>query len=174
MNQLAALQVIVQSNHKDPDYLDGRIEEFLKTYRTFIETISDDSLASFRQATIEKLLEKPKNYSEDAKRYGNEIVQKTYLFDRRSILAKTVLPSIEKSDILEFYDKFVSASSSDRKKFSTYFYGKGRKFPPKSAPVPAGVEIIRDPTAFKRKMSLLPELTYDAVLANKKRSLAWN
>lgn len=53
--------MIVQSSHKDPVFLDGRIEEFLATYRQTIAEMSEEKLKTFVDAVIEKLLEKPKN-----------------------------------------------------------------------------------------------------------------
>ncbi len=53
--------MIVQSSHKDPIFLDGRIEDFLTTYRQSIAEMSEEKLQTFVDAVIEKLLEKPKN-----------------------------------------------------------------------------------------------------------------
>lgn len=53
--------MIVQSSHKDPIYLDGRIEDFFITYRSTIAEMSEEKLKTFVDAVIEKLLEKPKN-----------------------------------------------------------------------------------------------------------------
>ena len=56
-----AVSIIVQSSHKDPIYLDSRIEDFLSTYRQTLVDMSDDKYESFVNGVIEKLLEKPKN-----------------------------------------------------------------------------------------------------------------
>ncbi len=53
--------MIVQSSHKDPIFLDCRIEDFLTTYRQSIAEMSEEKLQTFVDAVIEKLLEKPKN-----------------------------------------------------------------------------------------------------------------
>ena len=62
LGRIEVLRFIVQSNHKDPDYLNSRIEDFLKTYRSeVIETMTEEFLAQNLSAVIENLLEPPKN-----------------------------------------------------------------------------------------------------------------
>ncbi len=56
-----AISFIVQSSHKDPVYLDSRIEEFLISYRKDLEAMEQEKLQTFIDAVCEKLLEKPKN-----------------------------------------------------------------------------------------------------------------
>jgi secreted Zn-dependent insulinase-like peptidase len=65
MRNISALRVIVQSSHKDPVHLDGRIEHFLHEYRaTVLETMTAEELQVNVQAVIETLTEKPKNLGE--------------------------------------------------------------------------------------------------------------
>lgn len=60
--QVLALHIIVQSSHKDPQYLDERIESFLELYRKhLLEECTAEQLQTHIHAVIEKLLEKPKN-----------------------------------------------------------------------------------------------------------------
>ena len=59
--QVLALHLIVQSSHKDADFLDGRVEDFLLQYRAQLAAISAEDLGANVNAVIEKLLEKPKN-----------------------------------------------------------------------------------------------------------------
>jgi insulysin len=58
---ILALSIIVQSSHKDPMFLDSRIEDFLLNYRETLVSMTNEKLQIFVQALVEKLLEKPKN-----------------------------------------------------------------------------------------------------------------
>jgi len=49
--------------------------------------IDDAAIDMFKQATIEKLLEQPKNLSEETGKLLDEIRLNTYLFDRKKQLA---------------------------------------------------------------------------------------
>lgn len=68
--------------------------------------------------------------------------------------------------VIAFFEQFVLASNPCRRKFSSYFYGKGRKYPSSSSVTSiAGskeVVVIKDPSAFKRTMPLMPELVFDS------------
>ena len=60
--QLLALHLIVQSSHKDADFLDQRVESFLLQYREQqLLTMAPEDLEANVAAVIEKLVEKPKN-----------------------------------------------------------------------------------------------------------------
>lgn len=59
--QYLALHLIVQSSHKDADYLDGRVEDFLLQYRAQLTSMPAEDFAANIAAVIEKLVEKPKN-----------------------------------------------------------------------------------------------------------------
>jgi insulysin len=63
VGQQLTQRIIIQSNSKDPHYLDQRTELFLQTYRATIENLSTDDFQSNVQAVVEQLLEKPKNLS---------------------------------------------------------------------------------------------------------------
>ena len=62
--QQLALHIIVQSSHKDADFLDGRVESFLVQYREQLAQISAEDFSANVNAVIEKLVEKPKNIDE--------------------------------------------------------------------------------------------------------------
>ena len=64
ISQLLALRVIVQSNHKDPEHLDDRIERFLVQYRETIVSMVSTEFQANVDAVREHLLEKPKNLNQ--------------------------------------------------------------------------------------------------------------
>lgn len=55
------MQLIVQSGHRGPAFLDDRVESFLGQYRTELAGYSEEMLGGFVEAVCEKLTEKPKN-----------------------------------------------------------------------------------------------------------------
>jgi secreted Zn-dependent insulinase-like peptidase len=61
IGQVLAVQLIVQSGHRGPAFLDDRVESFLAQYRTELAGYSEDVLGGFVEAVCEKLTEKPKN-----------------------------------------------------------------------------------------------------------------
>ena len=61
IGQVLAVQLIVQSGHRGPAFLDDRVESFLAQYRTELAGYSEDVLGGFVEAVCKKLTEKPKN-----------------------------------------------------------------------------------------------------------------
>jgi insulysin len=62
VGEIECLRVVVQSNHKDPVYLDQRVELFLQSYfDNVILTMTDEFLQTNINAVIENLLEPVKN-----------------------------------------------------------------------------------------------------------------
>lgn len=55
---------MVQSNSRDPLYLNDRIESFLSEFYDTLQKFTDEEFENNRQAVIKNLLEKPKNINE--------------------------------------------------------------------------------------------------------------
>ena len=165
VGHLSGLQFIVQSSHKDPAYLDERIEVFLEGFRKKLGLFTEEELKTNIQAVIEKLLEKPKNLDSESGNYWEEIKSNLYLFDRKERLAN-YLRNVKLSDCTEFFDRYISAHSAERRKSSSQLYGKGTKYPKATATaIDTGAKkivIIKSPTEFKRSMTLEPLRTFNA------------
>lgn len=153
--------MIVQSSHKDPVYLDERIESFLLGFRVKLAALTEKELSDNILAVREKLVEKAKNLDQESTRYWNEIKNETYLFDRKEQLS-SYLTSATLSDCLLFFDKYFAQQSGDRRKCSSQFFGKGTRYP-KATSLDKNVVIISDPSAFKRTMTLLPVEKFEVV-----------
>ena len=156
---LCGLQMIVQSSHKDPAYLDTRIELFLESFRATLGAFTEEELKTNIQAVIEKLLEKPKNLDQESMRHWEEIKNAFYLFDRKERLAKH-LRNVKLSDCTEFFDLYIAAQSGERRKVSSQLFGKGSKYPKSEAGT--NRVIVKNPIEFKRAMSLEPMCTFSA------------
>lgn len=117
-NGVQGLRFIIQSD-KAPTYLDTRIENFLITMQERIEKMEDEEFEKFKDALAVQRLEKPKKLSAQAMKYWSEIISQQYNFDRE-ITEVAFLRTITKQQILEFYEKLISASAKGRHKLSVY------------------------------------------------------
>lgn len=176
--QYLSLHIIVQSSHKDADYLDNRIEAFLHAYREQLIGLSEETFKENVTAVIEKLVEKPKNIEEviaffswtmcttsallklfnfvkECDQLWTEVSNGMYWFGRKPTLAKALRSgAVTQSSLLLFFDEFVGACSPLRRKFSSQFYGKGKRY---VNPVGSGaVEVVEEPVEFRRAHSLMP------------------
>ena len=71
-----------------------------------------------------------------------------YWFQRRTTLAALLRSgAVTVDSLLQFFDTYVSAASAQRTKFSSQFYGQGKRYV-KSAD--AAVQKVSDPNDFKR------------------------
>lgn len=167
MGQQVGLHLVVQSNHKDPEYLDGRVDAFISSFLDEFTNessptyIDDKALAEFKQATIEKLLEQPKNMNEETQQLMEEIRQNTYLFDRKETLA-TRLKAIAETELRQIVIAFLRKYILDANtvcKFKSMFYGSKHSYT--KIENSADITIIRDPVVFKQSMKLLPYTSYE-------------
>lgn len=127
------LRVLVQSE-RDPVYVESRIETFLESLKELIEEMPEDDFERHKQSLIAKREEKPKNLSEESRRYWQRIADKYYEFGKwKTDVAE--LKKITKADLLEFTMKWVHPSSPSRRKLSVHMRSqfKGAKFDPASA-----------------------------------------
>ena len=155
-----AIHIIVQSNHKDPQYLDERIEDFLISFKELLLQYTPEMVQENILAVKDRLLEKPKNLNEGSRNYWSEIKARTYLFGREKLLAEALTPLTLK-DIIEFYDTYL-LSSAARQKFSSQCYGAKTRYPSEvSSPGNVPTILIDEPNKFKRNQSMrsLPLLT---------------
>ncbi len=146
MESYFGIHIIVQSNHKSPDYLNERIESFLLSFR---DKLTEEAISMNIAAVCDSLLEKPKNMEQDSQSFWNEVANKSYIFDRKPKLVQHLKSKVQLSDVLMFYDRYVLTSTT-RKKFSSQFYGAGTSFPDVT---PSSAIIVEDPAHFKECMS---------------------
>ncbi|NQU66072.1 MAG: insulinase family protein, partial [SAR324 cluster bacterium] len=75
---------IIQSNVKDPVFVQSRIENFIKSFTQQLDRFSDTEFMKYKEALIAKRLETPKNLQEETHRFWQEISSGSYDFDRRN------------------------------------------------------------------------------------------
>lgn len=145
MESYFGIHIIVQSNHKSPEYLNERIELFLQSFR---DKLTEEALSMNIAAVCDSMLEKPKNMEQDSQSFWNEVANKSYIFDRKLRLVHHLKSKVQLSDVLMFYDRYVLTSTT-RRKFSSQFYGAGTNFPDG---IPTSTVVIEDPAQFKECM----------------------
>ncbi|WWC92904.1 uncharacterized protein L201_007866 [Kwoniella dendrophila CBS 6074] len=125
--------VIVQSE-KSTEFVENRIESFLNGLKQTISDMTDDEFEKHKQSLIQKKSEKPKNLSEESKRFWGRVKDRYYEFSKRENDVEA-LKKITKSDILELYNGFITTDSDKRSKLSIHLKSqyKGIKFNPQSA-----------------------------------------
>lgn len=93
----------IQSDVKDPNYLLNRIDIFLYEFRKKLNSLD---LETYKVALKENFKEKYINLSEEFSYNVNEVYMEEYKFNRKELLYKLV-EQIKKSDIMDFYDKYI-------------------------------------------------------------------
>jgi insulysin len=158
IGDLLSVQVIIQSNHKDPPYLDQSIETFLINYREKLISLTQDELDTNKKSVCDELLEKYKNLNNETSAHWEEIKSGTYFFDRNKEIASYISNNITLNEVIEFYDSLFSYSSTTRRKMSSQFFGKNCKYPLQNvSPGNIPTILIKDPIKFK-KSSVLDSL----------------
>lgn len=114
------IRVIVQSD-KSPEYLDTRIENFIKLTKESIAKMTDEEFKVHVDALTLSKLEEPKKMSKQCDSYWSEISAHTYCFDREKIEVEE-LKKLTRQELLEFFQKLVDAESKDRKRLAIYIH----------------------------------------------------
>ncbi|XP_026744064.1 insulin-degrading enzyme [Trichoplusia ni] len=117
-NGVQGFRVIVQSD-RHPEYLEDRIESFLRGALEYLEKMTDEEFLKHRAALAAQKLEKPKRMSSKASQMWGEITMQVYNFDRPRVEVEQ-LNTITKAELIDFYKKHISADSADRQKISVY------------------------------------------------------
>lgn len=121
-------RILLQSNVASPAFLNQRVELFVASFRDLVATMEPEIWQKQVNAVVKALLEKPKRESEECMRFWREIVNETYVFDRRQRVAACVA-ALCKNDLLEFFDTYIAVNGSKRSKLSVHLYGSVHALP---------------------------------------------
>ncbi|CAH8446211.1 unnamed protein product [Dicrocoelium dendriticum] len=117
-NTLQGFRCIIQSTAR-PDELEKSIENFLLSVRDLLLFMSPEEYDMHVDSLTSRLLEKPKSMSEKNSRLWSEIACHHYNFQRQSLEAST-LQKIPLKELLDFYDQYISPTSTKRRKVSVH------------------------------------------------------
>ncbi|CAK7900716.1 A-factor-processing enzyme [[Candida] anglica] len=105
-------RILVQSE-RTSDYLEYRIEEFLRQFGKFVNTsLSPQDFESFKEALKSKKLTKLKNLSEEVSRFWNNITDGFYDFESK-VKEVDVLESITLDEFQTFFKNYIDVEASD-------------------------------------------------------------
>lgn len=133
-------RILIQSNVASPAVLDQRIELFLHQFRALLVDMPEALWHKHVNAVVKALLEKPKREVEEGTRIWREIASQMYLFGRRERVAEHVA-TLQKRDLLAFFDSFIAVEGAKRSKLTVRLYGAKHELPTvqwASAPTNAG------------------------------------
>lgn len=104
------LSMLVQSPSKDSKTLFSRMDAFMAEFDSRVQTLDESALATYRQAVIDSLTQKPRRLSELAARNWNELSFGWTGFDRRQQLV-TAVKQISPEDIRATWKRLRTADS---------------------------------------------------------------
>ncbi|CAF0979560.1 unnamed protein product [Adineta steineri] len=111
-------EVIVQSARK-LDHVNQRIELFIDSIRDYIMNMPDDLFKKQREGYMVKKVEIPKSMHSQVYKFWNEITNHQFCFDRPQLEVE-IIKSLERTDLLQFYDHYISLNSVHRRKLSVH------------------------------------------------------
>eukprot|EP01088_Endostelium_zonatum_P015022 TRINITY_DN3510_c0_g2_i1.p1 TRINITY_DN3510_c0_g2~~TRINITY_DN3510_c0_g2_i1.p1 ORF type:complete len:969 (-),score=255.17 TRINITY_DN3510_c0_g2_i1:24-2930(-) len=157
---VTTFKIIVQSASKDAKYLNERAREFLKSYRTRLEGMSEEEFEKNKSSLIAMLEEKDKKLGKEAKRYWEEIANKYYWFDREEMMVKCLKEEVNKGEMLKFWDRFLAENGEEYASLSVEMYGKEFDVP-KEEEGGSGTRVVMigdrmSKEKFKRSLSYWP------------------
>ncbi|KAJ0170064.1 hypothetical protein K1T71_014670 [Dendrolimus kikuchii] len=158
-NGVQGFRIIGQSD-RHPAYIEEQIESFLRRLQEYLEMMTEEEFLKHRSSLAASKLERPKTMPARASQLWSEIVTQEYNFDRSRVEAEE-LNTITQNDLLEFYKKYISEDSSERRKLSVYVVsiaegGAGENPESDENTDIKNPVVITDPVEFKSRRRLYP------------------
>jgi len=158
--QVGVFRHILQSS----TFTCAAIEEILHDYfvnkvSKFLEDMSEKAFADFRKSLHQAKLQKFASLKEENVSHWNEIRDNQFCFNRKQQEASLVL-KLEKSDVIEFYKKYILPTSESCRKLSIHLKSApNEKNPPKKEPqtkLCEELKWIEDRVAFRKDCRVFP------------------
>ncbi|KAI9783379.1 MAG: Insulinase (Peptidase M16) [Geoglossum umbratile] len=111
-------RVLVQSD-RPAEYLEGRIDEFLRGFSKTLNGMPASEFEEHKRSLMAKRLEKLKNLGQESGRYWAHIGNEYFDFEQvyRDV---TVIESLSKPDLIDFFERYIHPSSHSRSKLSIH------------------------------------------------------
>lgn len=152
---IKSLMFLIQSDSHEPQHLNDRVEAFISRFRERLVAMSDKEYKSNASAVIEEFLEKNKNLAEESSKYWNVINNKSYLFRRFQLLAAEI-EKLSKTQLLQFFDRYIAKDGAQRKKINVQVFGSSHLERMSEETVDAVVISDGSTVDFKQVMPLFP------------------
>ncbi|RDA90676.1 hypothetical protein CP533_4663 [Ophiocordyceps camponoti-saundersi (nom. inval.)] len=116
-------RVLIQSE-KTPEYLEKRIEAFLAQFSRTLATMSEAEFEGHKRSLIIRRLEKLRSLDQESSRHWGQISNEYYDFEQAHVDAANI-KFLTKAEMVDFYDEFLSPSSSRRARLSVHLHARG-------------------------------------------------
>ncbi|RWS05487.1 hypothetical protein B4U79_14476, partial [Dinothrombium tinctorium] len=114
------------------EYIDQRIEEFIKSFKDELETMKGEVFEDIQKAVLNDDKKTPQNLISFADRFSEEIKEGTYIFNRRDLIVSEA-KKITKEDLLQMLDDYMICGAKYRAKLSVRVENAQLKAEPVSA-----------------------------------------
>ncbi|KAL2694046.1 hypothetical protein Neosp_000616 [[Neocosmospora] mangrovei] len=108
-----------------PEFLDSRIEAFLRRYVETLEKMSDTEFEGHKRSLVIRRLEKLRNLDQESSRHWSQITSEYYDFELAQRDAEQV-KKLTKPEMVEFFNKYFDPASSDRARLSIHLHAQGK------------------------------------------------
>ncbi|KAL3928885.1 MAG: hypothetical protein SGARI_004909 [Bacillariaceae sp.] len=157
-DHIKGLLFLIQSDSFDPIHVEERIEVFLANFRQRILDLTEEEFQTNVDTVVASFLEKNKNLGEESSRYWHVIQNKTFQFRRMQLIAEQV-KQLSKSQVLQFFDKYVAVNGPCRHKLCVQVVAKQheevvKKKDEENEDSKDSIIRIDNPAEFKRSMPL--------------------
>ncbi|KAJ0360313.1 hypothetical protein COL26b_014108 [Colletotrichum chrysophilum] len=112
----------IQSKER-PEYLRGRIEEFLNSFTKTLESMPEATFKDHKQSLIAERLEKPLDLTQESDWHCQRIWSESYDFNWSAEDA-AIVKTITKEEMIEFYDRHMKPGSQEGAKLSVHLYAQ--------------------------------------------------
>lgn len=112
----------VMSSKYSPVYLQSRIDNFINGLSDLLDGLDEETFEHHKSGLIADKLEKDPSLSYQTGDYWSQIVDKRYMFDMSKLEAEE-LRTVQKEDVISWYNTYIRPSSPKRRRLAIHVYG---------------------------------------------------
>uniref|UniRef100_A0A804R773 Nardilysin-like n=1 Tax=Zea mays TaxID=4577 RepID=A0A804R773_MAIZE len=112
----------VMSSKYSPIYLQSRIDNFIDGLSALLDELNEETFEHHRSGLIADKLEKEPSLSYQTSDYWSQIADKRYMFDMSKLEAEE-LKTVQKADVIAWYNTYIRSSSPKRRRLAIHVYG---------------------------------------------------
>ena len=116
------LHFLIQSPNKDPDYLERRINNFLVTFKSTLQSFSINHWEGIITAYSESILIEPNAFNDAFLSIWSEIKSRQYQFSR-NLQMKEILQTVNGNEVIDFFEEIFFRAPVPRIDIKLFSYG---------------------------------------------------
>jgi insulysin len=155
-DNIKGVLILIQGDAQDPIFMNDRIEVFLESFRTKLVQMTVEDFENNVDSVCQSLLQKDKSLGEESSRYWHVITNRSYRFRRLADIAREAR-TLNKTEVLRLYDRYLLRGSPTRQKLSVQIFGTNHR--DKLDEETNAEVLIKDTAEFGRGQSLSPVQT---------------